>query len=217
MKGEENLNVNVRLENGIIKQTKDFTYLGSVIADDGRSDTEIRQRIGMAKTAFVRMRTLLSNMSLSIELRVRVLRCYVWSILLYGAETWTISAVMRNRIEAAEMWFYRRMLRISWVAHVTNEEVLRRVGKGRELMATVRERQLRFIGHVMREDDLEKIVITGRIEGTRARGRQRMKYMDSLMKDVREMETVGELIRTTEDRGRWRTVIADVRRDMALR
>ena len=84
-------------------------------------------------------------------------------------------------------------------------------------MATVRERQLRFIGHVMREDDLEKIVITGRIEGTRARGRQRMKYMDSLMKDVREMETVGELIRTTEDRGRWRTVIADVRRDMALR
>ena len=217
MKGEENLNVNVRLENGIIKQTKDFTYLGSVIADDGRSDTEIRQRIGMAKTAFVRMRTLLSNMSLSIELRVRVLRCYVWSIFLYGAETWTISAVMRNRIEAAEMWFYRRMLRISWVAHVTNEEVLRRVGKGRELMATVRERQLRFIGHVMREDDLEKIVITGRIEGTRARGRQRIKYMDSLMKDVREMETVGELIRTTEDRGRWRTVIADVRRDMALR
>lgn len=71
------------------------------------------------------------------------------------------------------MWFYRRPLRTSWVARVTNEEVLRRAGVGRELMGTIRERQLRFLGHVIREDDLEKIVLMGRITGRRARGRHR--------------------------------------------
>ena len=217
VKGEQTLSVNIQLGSMRIKQAESFTYLGSVIADDGRSDTEIRRRIGAAKTAYVRMRPLLANMSLDINLRVRVLKCYVWSVLLYGAETWTISAVMKSRIEAAEMWFYRRMLRISWVRRVTNEEVLRRVGRNRELMGIVRERQMRFVGHVMRENDLERTVITGRVEGRRARGRQRTKYMDSLLGDVRDVQTVGELIRMTEDRERWRTMTAYVRRDMAPR
>ena len=144
-----------------------------------------------------------------------MLKCYVWSVLLYGAETWTISAVMKSRIEASEMWFYRRMLRISWVRRVTNEEVLRRVGRSRELMGIVRERQMRFVGHVMRENDLERTVATGRVEGRRARGRQRTKYMDSLLRDVRDVQTVGDLIRITDDRERWRTMTAYVRRDMA--
>ena len=84
-------------------------------------------------------------------------------------------------------------------------------------MGIVRERQMRFVGHVMRENDLERTVTTGRVEGRRARGRQRMKYMDSLMKDVRDVQTVGELMRMTEDRERWRTMTAYVRRDMAPR
>ena len=217
MKGEQKLMVNIQLENRRIKQVENFTYLGSVIADDGKSETEIKKRIGVAKMAYNKMKRILSNMSMTLSLRIRLLKCYVWSVLLYGCETWTVSKKIRKRIEAAEMWFYRRMLRISWVARVTNEEVLRRAGVGRELMGTIRERQLKFLGHVIREDDLEKTVLMGRIAGRRARGRQRIKYLDSLLMDINGVDTAGDLMRMAEEREEWRTMIANVKRDMALR
>ena len=87
---------------------------------------------------------------MGIKTRVRLMKCYVWSGLLYGCETWTISKGMRKRLEAAEMWFYRRMMRIPWTARITNEEVLERVGVGRSLIGTIRKRQLSFLGHILR-------------------------------------------------------------------
>ena len=87
---------------------------------------------------------------------------------------------MGGKLEAAEMWFYRRMLRIPWTAHVTNEEVLRKIGTERKLLPTVRKRQLEFLGHVMRKESLENLTLTGRIEGKKSRGRPWIKYLTSL-------------------------------------
>ena len=95
-----------------IKQVDSFTYLGSIITSEGRSETDIKCRIGMAKTAFT---VVLCSKKLNIETGKGVLKCYVWSVLTYGSECWTISKNMAKRIEAAEMWFLRRMLRIQWV------------------------------------------------------------------------------------------------------
>merc|ERR1719244_2287 len=85
---------------------------------------------------------------------------------------------MERRISAAELWFYRRMLKVSWTKHVSNEEILRRVGNPVRLMDVIRNRQLRFLGHVIRKDGVEKLALTGKIEGKRDRGRQRLKYLD---------------------------------------
>ena len=100
--------------------------------------------------------------------------------LMYGSECWTISSEMEKKLEAMEMWCYRRMLRLSWTKKVTNEEVLKRVGKGRTLMKRIRKRQLEFLGYIMRKEKLENLTVIRKIEGKRSRGRQQSTFMESL-------------------------------------
>ena len=168
-----------------------FRYLGSLISEDGRCDTEITTRIAISKSNFGKMRKLLTNMSLSVELRVRLLKTYIWSVLLYGCESWTITATMRRKLEAAEMWMLRRMLRVPWTARMTNEEVMRRAGVTRLLMTTIRRRQLGYVGHLLRGRSIVKDCLLGMIDGRRARGRQRMKYLDGL-KEIVGSHGIGE-------------------------
>ena len=97
-----------------IKQIDSFTYLGSIITYDGRSETDIKCRIGMVKSGFRGMRNVLCSKKPNIETRKTILKCYVWSVLTYGSECWTISKNMARRIVTAEVWFLRRMLRIQW-------------------------------------------------------------------------------------------------------
>ena len=162
----------------------------------------------MASSAFERLGSILKSRKLSLNTKIRVLNCYVLPILTYGCECWTITKELQKRIEATEMWFLRRMLRISWTEHITNEEVLRRTGSGRRLMKMIRKRQMEFLGHVMRKDGLENLMVTGKIEGRRSRGRQRKTYIRSLSEWTKKSQI--ELLRATRHRQRWRSMIADV-------
>ncbi len=199
----------------IIKKVKSFNYLGSLITEDGKCDSEIRRRIGFAKDVFQRLGNVLKNNNISMDTRKRILKCYVLSILTYGSECWTISQLMEARLEAAEMWFLRRMLKIPWTDRVSNEEILRRSNGQRSLLKAIRKGQMEFLGHVMRKGGLENLSLTGRIQGKRARGRQRMTYMESLCKwmntQLRDGNvTVQKVLRTTSDRILWRAMIANV-------
>ncbi|RUS88370.1 hypothetical protein EGW08_003882 [Elysia chlorotica] len=100
-----------------------------------------------------------------------VLRTYVLSVLMYGSECWTISKEMEKRLLAIEMWFLRRIFRISWTERKTNEEVLHLHGTDRSLLQMIRKRQMEFLGHINRHDGLEKLMLHGKVEGKRARGR----------------------------------------------
>ena len=180
--------------------TDDYIYLGSKIANNGRNETEIVRRIGMAKKTFTDTKKFLTNLSIGMQTRIRMLKCFVWSVLLYGCETWTLVERMKKRIAATEMWFLRRMLRIPWTARVTNERVLEMAGVPHEMLAVIRVRQLGFVGHILRHEGLKKDVLLGRIEGRRGRGRPRMKYTDSLLKDVNGVDSVVELVRMARDR-----------------
>lgn len=128
----------------VVEQVGKFNYLGSVVSEDVRCKDEIKRRIGIAKDAYGNMKNLLTNRKLSIRTRKSLVKTYVWSTLLYGVETWTISTEMMKRLEAMEMWLWRRMMKIPWTARRTNEEVLEMVGERRQLIATVRGRQLKF-------------------------------------------------------------------------
>ena len=171
-KRNERLPVEISIGGGLLSQVESFRYLGSLVDEDGRCDKEIRARIGMAKSNFGKMRKLLTNLSLNRQLRLRLLECYVWSGMLYGCESWNISKEMSKRLEAAEMWFLRRMMRVPWTARRTNQAVLEMAGTSRRLMSKIRKRQLRYVGHVLRGESLEKHCLMGMIEGNRARGRQ---------------------------------------------
>ena len=87
---------------------------------------------------------------------------------------------MTRRLEASEMWIYRRMMRISFFQHMSNEEVLRQVEADGSLIKSIRKRQLEFLGHILRKDGMENLCITGFVEGKRSRGWQRITFLDSL-------------------------------------
>ena len=163
------------------------------------------------------MRKVLTNINLSMKLRLRLPKCFVSSVVLYGCEAWTLDRTLKRRVEAAEMWFLRRMLRIPWTARMTKEMVIELAGVGRDLMAEVRKRQLKVFGHKLRHDGLEKDVFLGKIEGRRARGRQRITFGSSLIQDIPGEMTAAELVRLAQDRGRWRSMVAHVKQDMAHR
>ncbi|GFS25466.1 endonuclease-reverse transcriptase [Elysia marginata] len=107
-----------------LKQRESFKYLGTLISQDGRNYTEINSRIAQAKATFMKMKPLLTNNKISFATRQQALQCYIEPILMYGCETWTINKKTHGKLEAVEMWFWRRMLRIPWTAKKTNEEVL---------------------------------------------------------------------------------------------
>ena len=189
-----------------MKNVKEFQYLGSILTTDARCTTEIKRRIGIAKTAFRRMKNLLTNSRLSVQTRVRAIKTYVWSTLLYGCETWTVSREMEQRLEAMEMWCWRRMLRVGWVERRSNVSILESIQERRELLAVVRKRQMTFLGHVMRADGLENLAMTGRIAGRRSRGRPRKKYLDKMKEIIGGGMTTQQLLTTTRDREQWRSI-----------
>ena len=163
----------------------------------------------MAKANFGKMRNILTDLSLNVQLKGRLVKSYIWSGMLYGCESWTISATMQKRLEAAEMWFLRRMMRVSWTARRTNAQVLEMARSERALMTTIRQRQVGYLGHILRSRSLGKDCLLGMIEGTRARGRQRMKYMDGV-KAVVGCRSIAEVVRMAEDRARWRYIVANI-------
>jgi len=130
-----------------LENVESFKYLGSILTNDGRCTCEIKCRIAMAKAAFNQKRTL-STSTLDLELRKKLVKCYVWSIALYGAKTWTLRTVDQKHLESSEMWCWRRIEKISWTDHVRNEDVLVRVKEQRNILHEMRKRKANWIGHI---------------------------------------------------------------------
>ena len=201
---------NLWIGNEKIEQVSQFNYLGSTINSESKCGTDIKKRIGIAKTAFEKMSNLFLNSRITIKTKLRLLDCYVFSTLTYGCESWTISPPMENKIKAAEMWFYRKILKISWRSHTTNLEVLNRMGTTQKLINLIRFRQLKFLGHIMRKNSIEKDVLLGKIRGSRSQGRARLTLLECISKYTNK--TIPELLRMTQDRTQWRSMAVNVLR-----
>lgn len=198
---------NININGNILKQVHKFKYLGTLITSDGRCNTEIKARICQAKTAFQKMKSFLTNKKLPLELRKRIHQCYIEPVLMYACETWTINAQMERSLNATEMWFLRRMLKIPWTARKTNKEVLEKAKSKRALLNNLRKRQATFFGHVMRREKLEHLVTTGKLQGTRSCGRQRKRMQDGLSAWMRTDNM--HMIASARERGLWRVMVAN--------
>jgi len=131
-------------------------------------------------------------------------KCYIWSIALYGAETWTLRAVDQKQQESSETWCWRRMEKISWTDRVRNEEMLLRVKEQRNILHEISKRTVNSIGHIFRRNCLLRRVIEGKIKGgmevTGRRGRRRRKLLD----DLKERRGCCHLKEEVLDRSMWR-------------
>ena len=128
------------------KQVDTFKYLGFTIAPDARCDTEIKKRIALSKDTFTKMKFIFTNRNIKVYNKINTLKAYIWYILLYGCECWTLTKYLERRFEAAEMWYIRRITRISWTEKKSNKEVMKMAGYKRSLLKTIRKRQLQFLG-----------------------------------------------------------------------
>jgi len=162
--------ISITVNSTKIGQVQHFNYLGYWITTYGRCGKEIRRRINLSKRSFNSMKNIFRDRQLSIQLKTSLLKYFVWPVLMYGCETSTVTTKTRKNFEAAEMWFHRRILRIPWTAHQTNVSVLQETGQDRKLLCCIEQRQLKFLGHVIRKGELEDLALSGRIPGKRARG-----------------------------------------------
>ena len=197
----------IKIDGVELEQVKQFNYLGSFLTSDGRSKVEIDRRIGQAKSAFGNMTNILSNKKISIQTRLRTLKAYIWPIMKYACETWNIGKEEGRKIDSFEFWCFRRMKKISWTERKSNDEVLRSVGVEKELLNGIKEQQMKFFGHIVREGNIEELITTGRIEGTRDRGRQRIKQLDNI-RGWLKLDRSCEVIHSCRDREKWRSMIA---------
>jgi hypothetical protein len=120
----------------------------------------------MTKAAFNKKRALFTS-TLDLKFRKKLVKCYIWSIALYGTETGTIRAVDQKHLESFEMWCWRRLEKISWTDHVRNEEVLLRVKEKRNILHEICKRKANWIGHILRRNCLLQQVIEEKIKGGR--------------------------------------------------
>jgi hypothetical protein len=189
----------IKIDKNPVENVEEFDYLASMITNDARCTREIKDRISMAKAASNR-KTLFTS-KLDLELRKKLVKCYIWSIVLYDEENWTLRKLDQKYLESVEMWCWRRMEKIGWTGRVNNEAVLHRLKKERNILHTIRRRKVNWIGHILHRNCVLKHTIEGKIRGTRRRGGRREQLLD----DLKEARTYWKLKEEAHDRILWGT------------
>ena len=197
--------VNIVIDGKQVEQVDRFVYLGSVVTQDGRCMAAVKERIGMAKVAFNKRRELLKK-GFRRGLKKRLVKCLVWPVALYGCETWTLRKVERDKLEALEMWIWRRMEGVSWEDKKSNEQVLHDVEEERSMWETIVKRKKNWIGHVLRGDGMMKHMIEGGIKGKIVRKGKREigKPRQGMLYELMEEGSYEQMKRKAEDREVWR-------------
>jgi hypothetical protein len=170
--------------------------------NDGIYTCEIKSRIAKAKVAFNKKRALFTS-TLDLKLRKKIVKFYIWSMALYGAETWTLRAVDEKHLESFETWCWRRMEKTSWTDHVRNEEALLRAKEQRNILHEISKRKTNWIGHILRGNCFLQRVIEGKIKrGIEVRGR-RGRRRRKLLNDLKERRGYCHLKEEALDRTMW--------------
>ena len=134
------------------------------------------------------------------ELWKRLAKCFMWSVALYGAETWALRRNEQKRLEAFDMWIWRRMERVKWTGKIKNAVVLERVGRGRKLLELIKKRKRTWLGHWLRRNYLLKDALEGMVNGKKVRDSRRYQMIDN----IKINELYEDKKRKAENRGEWR-------------
>ena len=154
-----------------VETVSDFIFLGSKIPADGDCSHEIKRRLLLGRKVMTNLDSILKTRDITLPTKVRLVKAMVFPVVMYGCESWTVKKAECHRIDAFELWCWRRLLRVPWTARRSNQSILKDISSEYSLEGLMLKLKLQYSGHLVRRaDSFEKTLMLGKIEGRRRRG-----------------------------------------------
>src|SRR5574341_1441658 len=163
------------------KQCQTLFFWAPQITADGDCSHEIKRRLLLGRKVMTNLDSILKSRDITVPTKVHLVKAMVFPVVMYGCKSWTVKKAEHRRIDAFELWCWRRLLRVPWTVRRSNQSILKQISPGISLEGMMLKLKLQYFGYLMqRVDSLEKTLMLGGTRGRRRRGRQRMRWLDGI-------------------------------------